>query len=105
VGLVWNSTERVYGAAIAKAYELEHEVAQLPRIVLGSSLIEFLQTPSVTALTPRDQMNQGFARASSSAHVWMLTVIISSITGRFVQATRRHAALPWPLPFSGRMSL
>lgn len=33
----------LYGAAVARAYELESEVAQYPRIVIGSEMVKFLQ--------------------------------------------------------------
>ncbi len=33
----------LYGAAVARAYELESEIAQYPRIVIGSEMIRFLE--------------------------------------------------------------
>lgn len=33
----------LYGAAVARAYELESEVAQYPRIIVGSEAVKFLQ--------------------------------------------------------------
>ena len=33
----------LYGAAVARAYELESEVAQYPRIVIGSEMVRFLK--------------------------------------------------------------
>ena len=34
---------QVYGCAVAKAYELESEVAKYPRIVVGPRVVEYLQ--------------------------------------------------------------
>jgi len=33
----------LYGAAVARAYELESEIAQYPRIVIGSEMVNFLK--------------------------------------------------------------
>lgn len=33
----------VYGAALSRAYELESKIAQYPRIVLGTELVEYIQ--------------------------------------------------------------
>ena len=36
----------IYGAAVANAYELESEIAQYPRIVIGERVVEYLETNS-----------------------------------------------------------
>jgi len=36
----------IYGAAVANAYELESEIAQYPRIVIGERVVEYLETHS-----------------------------------------------------------
>ena len=36
----------LYGAAVANAYELESEIAQYPRIVIGERVVEYLESSS-----------------------------------------------------------
>jgi hypothetical protein len=43
VGIELSDTE-VYGSALSRAYELERRTAQYPRIVLGDSLITYIQS-------------------------------------------------------------
>jgi hypothetical protein len=57
--IAWGTELRpgeLYGAAIARSYELESEVAQYPRIAVGPRMIEFLKT--VEALPPTDKASQ-----------------------------------------------
>lgn len=57
----------LYGAAVAKAYELESQVAQYPRIVVGPRIVEYLitniQSPASDIYT---ECNRGLARLCSS---------------------------------------
>lgn len=52
----------LYGAAVARAYELESQVADYPRIVVGPQMLHFLdvqvQNPNTT---PHDQVNKALA--------------------------------------------
>jgi hypothetical protein len=52
----------LYGAAVARAYELESEVADYPRIVVGQQMLRFLdlqaQNPNPS---PYDQFNKALA--------------------------------------------
>jgi hypothetical protein len=46
IGIAWGSEIRpgeLYGPAIVRAYELESEVAQYPRIVIGQEVVKFLE--------------------------------------------------------------
>lgn len=46
IGIAWGSEIRpgeLYGPAIVRAYELESEVAQYPRIVIGQEVVGFLE--------------------------------------------------------------
>jgi len=55
IEIAWGTELRpgeLYGPAIARSYELESEVAQYPRIVVGDRMIEFLNT--VANLPPTD---------------------------------------------------
>ena len=64
LGMEMNENE-IYGAVVAKAYELEHAVAQMPRIVIGNSMINFLNTSAdIVPKTNRDRVNQGIAKVS-----------------------------------------
>jgi len=52
----------LYGPAVARAYELENEIAQYPRIVVGSETVKFLQGHvSNTDQNIFSQIDRGFA--------------------------------------------
>jgi hypothetical protein len=54
--------EELYGCAVAKAYHLESEVAQYPRIVIGSYMFDYLRKMvAEQPKTPADQLNQKMA--------------------------------------------
>jgi hypothetical protein len=42
------SDDEIYGAALARAYQLETRIAQYPRVVLGDTLITYLQSKRST---------------------------------------------------------
>jgi hypothetical protein len=47
VGTGIETADQLFGASVVKAYELESEVAQYPRIVVGSTLREYLDALSL----------------------------------------------------------
>ncbi len=52
----------LYGAAVARAYELESEVADYPRIVVGPQMLHFLDVQVQNPNTePHDQVNKALA--------------------------------------------
>jgi hypothetical protein len=52
----------LYGAAVARAYELESKVADYPRIVIGPKMIEFLHLQARNPHTEKhDQVSKNFA--------------------------------------------
>ncbi len=53
----------IYGCAVAKAYELESEVAQYPRVVLGPYTLDYLQkTATDNPKSVFDSLNQRLAQ-------------------------------------------
>ncbi len=91
LGMEMNENE-IYGAAVAKAYELEHAVAQMPRIVIGNSMMNFLNTSAdIVPKTNRDRVNQGIAKVS-------LSILCEDVDGRPIldylgEPFRRHVAV------------
>jgi len=91
LGMEMNENE-IYGAAVAKAYELEHDVAQMPRIVIGNSMMNFLKTSAdIVPQTNRDRVNQGIAKVS-------LAILCTDVDGRPIldylgEPFRRHVAV------------
>lgn len=59
----------MYGAVLANAYQLEHEVAQYPRIVVGQHVLGFLQA---YAQNPGDDIYAQFNRAVAKKCMDML---------------------------------
>ena len=52
----------IYGSALSRAYEIESNIAQYPRIVIGDELVKYLQVQSERPLeTPYDDMNRQLA--------------------------------------------
>lgn len=68
----------LYGPAIARAYELESEVAQYPRIVVGKRMIEFLK--AIAELEPMDN----YSRYSSSVAKKCLQMLGRDIDGQWI---------------------
>ncbi|RPH77611.1 MAG: hypothetical protein EHM80_12180 [Nitrospiraceae bacterium] len=66
IDIAWGAEIRpgeLYGPAIIRAYELESEVAQYPRIVIGHEVLRFLETHrSNSGDEPAIRANQEFAR-------------------------------------------
>jgi hypothetical protein len=57
----------LYGAAVARAYELESEVADYPRIVVGPELIRFIDIQAANPGTSQhDQVNKALAAICTS---------------------------------------
>jgi hypothetical protein len=44
IGTQIKETNEVYGSALVKAYQLEAEVAEYPRFVVGAGLLDFIET-------------------------------------------------------------
>ena len=68
----------LYGPAIARAYELESEIAQYPRIVVGPEMVHFLQAQA--AYSGEDiflQTNQGLAAVC-------LKMLIQDVDGHWI---------------------
>lgn len=60
-------TEGLYGAAVARAYELESQVADYPRIVVGPRLVEYMRAQAAgSPADPYSQVNWQMARVCSS---------------------------------------
>jgi hypothetical protein len=60
----------LYGAAIARSYELESEVAQYPRVVVGSQMINFLRQ---NAANVGDSLSDKLNKALSETCISMLS--------------------------------
>ena len=65
IEIAWGAELRLgqlYGPAVARAYELESEVAQYPRIVVGEEAIKFLQRHQANkSLDPFSRVDQQMA--------------------------------------------
>jgi hypothetical protein len=81
IEIAWGTELRpgeLYGPAIARSYELESEVAQYPRIAVGTRMIEFLKT--VAALEPKDN----YSLYSSMIAKLCLQMLIRDIDGQWM---------------------
>jgi hypothetical protein len=81
IEIAWGTELRpgeLYGPAIARSYELESEVAQYPRIVVGARMIEFLNT--VAAIPPKDKPSQ----YSSTLAKMCLQMLVRDIDGQWM---------------------
>ena len=81
IEIAWGAELRkgeLYGPAIARAYELESQVAQYPRIAVGSRMIEFLKT--VASLEPVDD----FSKYSASIATLCLKMILKDVDGQWM---------------------
>ena len=61
----------IYGAAVANAYELESEIAQYPRIVVGERVVEYLKTHS---LNPESDVYSEFNRNLAEICLSMIAI-------------------------------
>ena len=61
----------IYGAAVANAYELESEIAQYPRIVVGERVVEYLKTHS---LNPESDIYSEFNRSLAEICLGMIAI-------------------------------
>jgi len=67
----------LYGCAVAKAYELESEIAQYPRIVLGPYIVDYLQKMDAnTSNSIFDKANQKLAKVC-------IEMLAEDMDGRF----------------------
>lgn len=81
IEVAWGTELRqgeLYGPIIARAYELESEVAQYPRVVVGERMIDFLQ--SVSALGDGDN----YSRYSSTLANTCLQMLIKDVDGQWM---------------------
>ena len=85
IDIAWGTELRpgeLYGPAIARSYELESEVAQYPRVVVGPRMIEFLQV--IAGLPPSDN----FFRYSSTLAKQCLQMVLRDIDGQWIVSAR-----------------
>jgi len=81
IDIAWGTELRpgeLYGPAIARSYELESEVAQYPRIVVGPRMIEFLR---VIADIPS---SDNFSRYSSTLAKKCLQMVSRDVDGQWI---------------------
>ncbi len=81
IEIAWGTELRpgeLYGPAIARSYELESEVAQYPRIVVGEKMIEFLKT--IAALELKDN----FSRYSATLAQVCLKMLVRDVDGQWM---------------------
>lgn len=65
----------LYGAAVARAYELESEVAQYPRIVIGSETVKFLEAHRTNS------EQDPFAQTNKALAEFCLGMIVQDVDG------------------------
>jgi hypothetical protein len=89
-GVELNDSE-LYGCVIAKAYELESEVAKYPRIVLGKEVVDYLN--SLLQL-PGNELNTQYGRAMAKACLEMICVAPDGVymVDFLGEGFRRHIA-------------
>jgi hypothetical protein len=81
VEIAWGTELRpgeLYGPVIARSYELESEVAQYPRIVVGDRMMEFLKT--FANLGDKDN----YSRYSSTLATICLQMLIRDVDGQWM---------------------
>ena len=61
----------IYGAAVANAYELESEIAQYPRIVIGERVVDYLKT---TLRHPQSGIFGEFDRSLAEICLGLITI-------------------------------
>lgn len=68
----------LYGPVVANSYELESEVAQYPRIVVGQRVVEFLEAHRAnTGADPFTRVNRNFAKLC-------LAMLVQDIDGHWI---------------------
>lgn len=79
IEIAWGAELRpgeLYGCAVAKAYELESEVAQYPRIVLGPNTLDYLQK------TATDEPNSTFDALNKKLAELCIAMLAEDMDGR-----------------------